>query len=73
VALQRRPRAATEYAKIGGTGHMTADVSRRIVGLTPLRGDRQPSPKTRARTAATADTTAARAPSGALSSQSRTS
>ena len=38
MALQRRARAATEYAKIGGTGHMTADVSRRVVGLPPLRG-----------------------------------
>jgi hypothetical protein len=38
VALQRRARAATEYVKIGGTGHMTADVSRRVVGLPPLGG-----------------------------------
>jgi hypothetical protein len=36
-ALQRRARAATEYAKIARTGHMTADVSRRILGLPPLR------------------------------------
>jgi hypothetical protein len=73
VALQRRARAAAEPVKIGelDTWRPTSAAGCRIA--TARGPDRQPSPSTRARTAVTADTTAARVTSGPLSSQSRTS
>ena len=56
MALQRRARAATEYAK--NRGNWTHDGRRQPPGrrvATAKGADRQPSPSTRARTAVTAE------------------